>query len=109
MKAALPLGNVAVFTSATEPADNRRMLDVVIGWRHTERQRDGLNASENEEYKTPFALDKTLTGGVSCPDGWLCHFQLISPMQRCLPSPEGRYQQTVGGITSTVVLVICPN
>ena len=107
VKAALPLGDVKVFASGS--AGNQRMLGVVVGWRHTERQRDGLTESENQQYKTPFALDKTETDGFSCPNGWLCHFQLIGPMQRCLPSPEGRYQQTVNGVTSTVVPVICPN
>ena len=77
----LPLGDAAVFVSATDP----QQLGVMLAWRENERAREGDSTADTAAYKTVFTPASTGTSAVSCPAGSSCHLQYISLTQRCLP------------------------
>jgi type IV pilus assembly protein PilV len=77
VRAALPLGDAAIFIS---PSDTRE-LGVMIAWRANER---GDSASDSA-YTSVFAPASTGGAAINCPAGKICHLQYISLTQRCLP------------------------
>ena len=77
----LPLGDAAVFVSATDP----QQLGVMLAWRENERAREGDSTADTAAYKTVFTPASTGASAVSCPAGSSCHLQYISLTQRCLP------------------------
>jgi len=76
VRAALPMGDAAIFIS---PSDTRE-LGVMIAWRASERV-----TSASDTYTSVFTPASTGTAAITCPDDKICHLQYISLTQRCLP------------------------
>jgi type IV pilus assembly protein PilV len=77
VRAALPLGDAAIFVSSSDT----RELGVMIAWRANER---GDSATDSA-YTAVFAPANTGGAAITCPAGKICHLQYIRLTQRCLP------------------------
>ena len=105
LEIALPNGRAQIQLARSEniSSHNARLLAVMVGWRQNERKGEGLSASENKQFTEPFKINNGYSAD-ACPAGWTCHFQYISPVQRCVPRAAGRI--TISGVTTTPVY--CP-
>lgn len=74
VRAALPLGDAAVFLATDNTTEDPRQLGVMISWRQNER---------DEKSAAIFQIDAK--DSVTCPTDRICHLQYISPAQRCTP------------------------
>lgn len=85
VRAAMPLGDAAVFLAADNAAEDPRQLGVMISWRENESQ--GKTAAETEARKSTFIVTAVnlAKDDITCPTERICHLQFISPNQRCVP------------------------
>ena len=88
VRAAMPLGDAAVFQAAGNSATDPRQLGVMISWRENEAK--GKTASDTEAYKSVFAASAANLADetIACPTDRICHLQFISPNQRCVPDGD---------------------
>ena len=76
VRAALPLGDAAVFLAADNSTTDPRQLGVMISWRENERDKDSAKVFETGKTAADAA------DSVTCPTDRICHLQFISPGQR---------------------------
>lgn len=81
VRAALPLGDAAVFLATDNSADDPRQLGVMISWRQNERDNDSAAVFQ------PALTAADVKDSITCPTDRICHLQYISPGQRCVPYP----------------------
>ena len=72
VRAALPLGDAAVFLAADNSTTDPRQLGVMISWRENERDSGGA----------AIFVPNDTGASITCPADRICHLQFISPGQR---------------------------
>ena len=85
VRAAMPLGDAAVFLPKDNSATDPRQLGVMISWRESEAK--GKTADDTDNKKAVFTVStkNAADESIACPADRICHLQFISPNQRCIP------------------------